>query len=86
MRYFYFGKVEEFKDVSMPLDEKIEYLENKLQDENFETEELRNQCLELIEWLEELKESRKVIRVIQEQLLNSDICVLSQWKIGIDTD
>ncbi len=70
----------------MPLDEKIEYLENKLQDENFETEELRNQCLELIEWLEELKESRKVIRVIQEQLLNSDICVLSQWKIGIDTD
>lgn len=70
----------------MTLDEAIEHLEEKLQNENFPCEECRKEHLELQEWLEELRESRKVIKVIQEQLLNSSICVLNNPQMGVDYD
>ncbi|NFO56357.1 hypothetical protein FDB39_05585 [Clostridium botulinum] len=70
----------------MTLDEAIEHLEEKLQEENFPCEECRKEHLELQEWLEELRESRKVIKAIQEQLLNPNVCVLCKAKIGMDCD
>mgnify|MGYP001075500151 CR=1 FL=1 len=70
----------------MTLEEAIEHLEEKLQNENFPCEECRKEYLELKEWLEELRESRKVIKAIQEQLLNPSTCVLSKAKMGVDYD
>lgn len=70
----------------MTLNEAIEHLEEKLQEDNFSCEECRKEHLELQEWLEELRESRKVIKAIQEQLLNSYVCVLNKPVMGVDCD
>lgn len=68
----------------MTLNEAIEHLEEKLQEDNFPCEECRKEHLELQEWLEELREARKVIKSIQEQLLNPYICALNKGKMGVD--
>lgn len=70
----------------MKLSEAIEHLEEKLQQDDFPCEECRKEHLDLLEWLEELRESRKVIKSIQEQLLNSSVCVLNKPKIGLNCD
>lgn len=70
----------------MTLDEAIEHLEEKLTEDNFGCDECRKKYLELQEWLEELRESRKVIKVIQQQLLNPYISPLCNGKMGTNYD
>lgn len=70
----------------MTLDQGIQHLEEKLQQDSFQCEECRKEHVELLEWLKELRESRKVIRVIQEQLLNSNVSPLCDGRMGTNCD